>query len=986
MASYEFTVDPFVVAGGGPSSESSPDIAVLANGNFGVVWESYTLAGGQTRAWKLFSGATVAQSGTLPTQPLWSETSDVAPIGSGLLFLSSANPELHGVSGQYTDIFRTLSTGGTAALVNAGTAETQRWPHVAQLADGSYITIWYDDRNDPGHGGVYGRKLNGGGAPVGSDFVLAGGPGLQGLGEGALAVDARSGGGFVVSWSAMVPGSLDSLYFRNYDASGAPVGGPVLVAAAYGLASARTDVAALSNGSTAIAYTVNSNQALVALHAPDGSLITTVDVAAATTGNQAYNSGVIVTGLADGGFFAAWSSFNFDPGVGQARSTLRGAQFDSTGALVVDAVDIESSGYNDTPDAEELPNHDIAVTWLHTATNNADVHAAVLHSDLPSPDNHAPTAALSGGGNYAARIGGSVAFDASASSDPDSGDTLQYRWDFGDGAVSDFAAQTGASHAYDAPGAYAGVLTVEDGRGGVSTANFAVSVAPANTAPTGDAGGPYTALIGAPVTFDASHSTDPDTVVDDSLSFAWDFGDGNELFDNGSGAVLTLTAAQVQALGEGVHAVRLRVSDSLGEESIVSTTLTVTGLTIEGTPGDDLLASTAANEAIDGKGGSDTVSYAGVGGPVTVDLSLAGAAQATGAGGRDTLISIENLTGSALGDRLTGGAGANLLDGGGGDDVLAGGGGGDVLAGGAGTDTASYAGAAGGVTVNLGLSGLQDTGGDGVDRLSSIENLVGSNAGDSLKGNAGANVIEGMGGADSLEGGAGDDILKGGDGDDSYFLVDLGDTVVEIGGQGVDTVTAGFSYTLTDNVENLTLRYTGAATGLGNGLGNTMIGNVAANTLDGAAGDDILQGGGGGDTLYGRVGVDRLEGGAGDDIITGGHGQDVMAGGTGADRFVFTAPSDSVTYAPDTITDMVKGDHIDLHAIDANAGVAGDQDFHLGATPGHVGDIVLGYDYASNRTVLVFYINSDAVADGEILLTGNLAAGIGALSDADFFL
>jgi Ca2+-binding RTX toxin-like protein len=59
----------------------------------------------------------------------------------------------------------------------------------------------------------------------------------------------------------------------------------------------------------------------------------------------------------------------------------------------------------------------------------------------------------------------------------------------------------------------------------------------------------------------------------------------------------------------------------------------------------------------------------------------------TGGGGIDTLLGIENLTGSAFNDVLTGSAAANVLDGGAGSDNLAGGLGNDSLTGGVGADT-----------------------------------------------------------------------------------------------------------------------------------------------------------------------------------------------------------------------------------------------------------------------------------------------------------
>ena len=105
--------------------------------------------------------------------------------------------------------------------------------------------------------------------------------------------------------------------------------------------------------------------------------------------------------------------------------------------------------------------------------------------------------------------------------------------------------------------------------------------------------------------------------------------------------------------------------------------------------------------------------------------------------GATRLTNIENLTGSALSDTLTGDANANALSGLAGSDALNGGAGNDTLTGltgnntlnggpgnnsmdggAAGSDTASYADAAGAVTVSLAHQGTaQNTIGAGVDTL-----------------------------------------------------------------------------------------------------------------------------------------------------------------------------------------------------------------------------------------------------------------------------
>ena len=99
--------------------------------------------------------------------------------------------------------------------------------------------------------------------------------------------------------------------------------------------------------------------------------------------------------------------------------------------------------------------------------------------------------------------------------------------------------------------------------------------------------------------------------------------------------------------------------------------------------GDDRLDGGTGNDTLVGGFGRDLARYAGASGAVQVDLS---AGTATGAAGNDTLTGIEDLIGSAFGDRLVGNDDDNRLDGGAGDDTLSGGAGADRLDGGAGDE------------------------------------------------------------------------------------------------------------------------------------------------------------------------------------------------------------------------------------------------------------------------------------------------------------
>jgi Ca2+-binding RTX toxin-like protein len=104
------------------------------------------------------------------------------------------------------------------------------------------------------------------------------------------------------------------------------------------------------------------------------------------------------------------------------------------------------------------------------------------------------------------------------------------------------------------------------------------------------------------------------------------------------------------------------------------------------------------------------------------------------------------------------------------------------------------------------------------------------------------------------------DTLRGGDGDDTYYINGAGDKVLELAGEGVDSIVASLSIgKLADNVENLTLQYwSSAVNGTGNSLDNKIVGNEKNNVLTGGIGDDWLAGDRGNDTLVGGSGEDTF--------------------------------------------------------------------------------------------------------------------------------
>ncbi len=115
-----------------------------------------------------------------------------------------------------------------------------------------------------------------------------------------------------------------------------------------------------------------------------------------------------------------------------------------------------------------------------------------------------------------------VTVDATASSDPDTGETLAYGWAFGDGNTSQVTTAV-TTHAYGRPGSYTITLTVQDNYGASGSVSHAFT---AHTAPfasfTVDRETVNSTATGIEVKFNATASSGGDGRL---VGYAWSFGD-----------------------------------------------------------------------------------------------------------------------------------------------------------------------------------------------------------------------------------------------------------------------------------------------------------------------------------------------------------------------------------------------------------------------------------------------------------------------------
>ncbi|OHV17610.1 hypothetical protein BK022_04380 [Methylorubrum extorquens] len=279
-----------------------------------------------------------------------------------------------------------------------------------------------------------------------------------------------------------------------------------------------------------------------------------------------------------------------------------------------------------------------------------------------------------------------------------------------------------------------------NGLGGIDTISYASStvgvVIDLNAQRTWDS----TALDTLVSIENAIGSRYDDTLLGDASNNVLDGGAGGTDTINGLEGIDTASYAN-SSVGAVIDLNAQRTWDGTALDTLVSIENAI------GSRYDDTLLGDASNNVLDGGaggtdtinglGGIDTISHASSSGRVVIDLN----AQRTWDGtALDTLVSIENATGSRYDDDVLGDAGNNVLDGGSG--------GSDFINGLGGIDTVSYASSVVGTVVDLNAQKTWD--GSATDTLSSIENAIGSQYNDTLIGSSANNFLVGGGGSDTF--------------------------------------------------------------------------------------------------------------------------------------------------------------------------------------------------------------------------------------------
>ena len=257
----------------------------------------------------------------------WQETPAIARLESGGFVVTyivdrAVMVQRYDANGQ--------KDGPPTALTEGGGHTFNSDPSVAGLAAGGYAVSWVNETTD-----VVVQLFDADGTAASRIFPVGGGSNYQHQPE----ITALAGGGFVVAWT--FSGSATSIKARVFDASGDAVSDQIAVWSPKYSGAYFPQVASLADGGFVIAWSGGSDQgsntvraqAYNASGAPRGRLVRIEN-----DPSHHDNNWESLAGLTSGHYVMTWTS-----SYGSGRGQIMGRLFDSRGAAVGEAFEVNSS-------------------------------------------------------------------------------------------------------------------------------------------------------------------------------------------------------------------------------------------------------------------------------------------------------------------------------------------------------------------------------------------------------------------------------------------------------------------------------------------------------------------------------------------------------------------------------------------------------------------------------------------------------------------
>ncbi|MGI9421335.1 MAG: putative Ig domain-containing protein, partial [Geminicoccaceae bacterium] len=299
--------------------QRDPSIAALNDGGFVVTWQSKNQDGdidgiyGQRYD---STGSTVGSEFQINTTTVDDQDQpSVTALGDGGFVVTwqskNQDGDNWGIYGQRYDSGG--SATGTEFQINTTTADEQKEPSVATLADGGFVVSWQSKNQDGDNWGVYGQRYDNTSSAVGSEFQINTTTSKQ---QEAPSVAALEDGGFVVTWhSKDQDGDNWGIYGQRYDNTGSAVGSEFHINTTTADEQKEPSVAALDDGGFVVTWQSKNQDGdnwgiYGQRYDSAGNAVEFEFQINQETSNEQKEPAV--SALADGGFFVTWQSRDQD--------------------------------------------------------------------------------------------------------------------------------------------------------------------------------------------------------------------------------------------------------------------------------------------------------------------------------------------------------------------------------------------------------------------------------------------------------------------------------------------------------------------------------------------------------------------------------------------------------------------------------------------------------------------------------------------------
>jgi uncharacterized protein (DUF3084 family) len=207
--------------------QGTPSIAMDADGDFVIAWESFDRYRDYDIYAQRYDSSGTAQGGEFRVNTYTASTQRFSSIamdsGGDFVIAWTSYGQDGSDQGVYAQRYDSSGTAqGSEFRVNSYTIGHQNQSSIAMDSDGDFVIAWTSDEQDGSTWGVYAQRYDSSGVAQGSEFrVNTYTAGMQGSPSVAMASD----GDFVIAWKGQGPyGPHRDVYAQRYDSSGTAQG------------------------------------------------------------------------------------------------------------------------------------------------------------------------------------------------------------------------------------------------------------------------------------------------------------------------------------------------------------------------------------------------------------------------------------------------------------------------------------------------------------------------------------------------------------------------------------------------------------------------------------------------------------------------------------------------------------------------------------------------------------------------------------------